>query len=819
MSRTQLIRSVLAFSLLVQGAAAFAQAVAPSPGPAPDLAARWAMLDTYCAECHNSTDWAGGVAFDTLTPADVPHDVKLWESSVRKLRGHLMPPPGNKQPTQAQKDAMVGWLETSLDARTETPRAGYVPVQRLNRTEYANTVRSLLGVEIKVEDLLPPEIEMDGFDNIAAALQTSPAFLDQYLSAARFIAKRAVGTQTPKLSKVLYPAPAGAQDSYKDGMPLGSRGGMSFRHNFPADGEYHLSILDLDVGLYPSAAQSRQTVVIFIDGKEMFRGDVGGPEDLALVDREGADGRAKIIKRFSNIPVKVKAGTRDVVVTFIERARALSDEYVGGIGGQNGGDFGGFGRLPLARLLNGVEVAGPFGPTSLASTPSRDKIFVCHPQSVADEEPCARRIAENLTHRAYRRPVNAADVDHLMPFFAAGRKESGDFDGGVQELVAAVLVSPEYLYRAILPPADSVPGDVYKLSDLELASRLSFFLWSDGPDDELLAAATSGKLSDPAVYEAQVRRMLADPRASALVTGFAMKWLNVDDLHAVDPDPRLFPAFNEQMRQDFSTEIELFLRSILLEDRSIILLLSADYSFLNERMARHYGMSGVFGPQFRRVTLTDPNRFGVLGKSAVLLRTSYGDRTSPVLRGAWIMERVLGAPPTPPPPGVSTNLNVPEGQKVTTLRARLEHHRAAKSCNQCHGVIDPIGLAMENFDVTGAWRDRDDAANARIDASTVLPSGVAVAGPIELRNTLLSRPEQFALAFSQKLMMYGLGRAVEANDLKQVRALVHAAAKSDYRFSDIVLGVVTSDAFRMQARAQEKKEDGKQIQAKVAAVR
>jgi hypothetical protein len=805
MARTRLIRTLLAFSLFVQGAAAYAQAAADP---------RWGMLDTYCTECHNSTDWAGGIAFDTLSPADVPHDVKLWEGAVRKLRGHLMPPPGNKQPTQAQKDAMVGWLETSLDARAETPRAGHVPVQRLNRTEYANTVRSLLGVEIKVEDLLPPEIEMDGFDNIAAALQTSPAFLDQYLSAARFVARQAVGSPTPKLSKTLYPVSGVPQDAYVDGMPLGSRGGLSFRHNFVADGEYHISILDLDIGLYPSAAEWRQTVVMYIDGQEVFRGNVGGPEDLALVDREGADGRAKIIKRFSNIPVKVKAGTREVVVTFIERARALSDEYLGGIGGQNGGDFGGFGRLQLARLLNGVEVAGPFGPTALQSTASRDRIFICHPQSAADEEPCARRIAENLTRRAYRRPVNAADVDHLMPLFAAGRKQAGNFDGGVEQLVAGVLASPDYLYRAILPPADSTPGDVYELSDLELASRLSFFLWSDGPDDELLSVAASGKLSDPKVYEAQVRRMLADPRAAALVTGFAMRWLNVDDLKAVEPDPLLYPAFNEQMRKDFSTEIELFLRSVLLDDKSIMLLLSADYSFLNERMARHYGMTNVFGPQFRRVTLTDPNRFGVLGKSAVLLRTSYANRTSPVLRGAWVLERIMGTPPTQPPPGVSTNLDVPLGQKVTTVRARLELHRAAKSCSQCHGVIDPIGLAMENFDVIGTWRQRDDAADAAIDASTVLPSGVPVSGPIELRNTLLSRPEQFALAFSQKLMMYGLGREVEPDDMKQVRALVHAAAKSDYRFSDIVLGVVSSDAFRMQARSEKSK-----VPTKVAAAR
>ena len=489
----------MALSLAFPGAAALGQANEPTLAPVAvtDPAIRWGMLETYCTECHNATDWAGGVAFDTLSPAEVPHDVKLWEATVRKLRGHLMPPPGSKQPTQAQKNAMVGWLETSLDARVETPIAGHVPVQRLNRTEYANTVRSLLGVEIKVQDLLPPEIEVDGFDNIAAALTVSPAFLDQYIGAARVIAKQAVGSPTPKLSKALYPSPGGSQDSYVDGMPLGSRGGMSFRHNFVADGEYRFSILDLDVGLYPSAAEARQTIVMFVDGKEVFRGNVGGAEDLSLVNREGADGRAKIIQRFSNIPVKVQAGTHEVVVTFVERARALSDEYVGGQGGQNGGDFGGFGRLRLARILNGVEVAGPFGQTALASTPSRDRILVCQPQSVADEPACARRIAEELARRAYRRPVAAAELDELMPFFAAGRKESGNFDGGVEQLVAAVLASPNFLYRAILPAAEAGPGGVHRLSDIELASRLSFFIWSDGPDDELLAAATSGKLSDP----------------------------------------------------------------------------------------------------------------------------------------------------------------------------------------------------------------------------------------------------------------------------------------------------------------------------------
>jgi mono/diheme cytochrome c family protein len=792
--------------------AAFASGLASSQVPATDShadASRWGMLETYCNECHNATDWAGGVAFDTLTPADVPREGKLWEAAVRKLRGRLMPPPGNEQPDQAQIDSMVGWLETNLDANRETPRAGHVSVQRLNRTEYASVVRSLLGVEIKVQDLLPPEIEVDGFDNIAAALSVSPAFLDQYIGAARVIAKQAVGTSKPKLASSHYTAPGGSQDSYIDGMPLGSRGGMSFTHTFPADGEYRLTVIDLDVGLYPQAAETRHTLVIFIAGREVFRADVGGPEDLALVDRGGASGRAELMKRFTNIPANVKAGTHRIDVTFIERANALSDESVDGAGV--------FSRLRVSRVLNGIDVSGPFVVTGLSPTVSRQKIFVCTPTAVDEETGCARMITAHLARQAYRRPVTATDIDKLMPFFAFGREQSGDFDGGVQQLVAAVLSSPDFLYRAILPQGNGLGQRGFALSELELASRISFFLWSQGPDDELIEAASHDKLKDPKVYEQQVRRMIADKRSSALVTGFAMRWLNVDDLHAVDPDPRLFPLFNNALRQDFATEIELYLQDILLGDRNVVSLLSADYSFLNERLARHYGIDSVKGVQFRRVTLTDPRRWGLLGKSAVLLRTSYGDRTSPVLRGAWILERMMGTPATPPPPGVETNLSAVEGQKPTTLRVRLEQHRKAQSCNQCHGVIDPLGLALENFDVTGVWRDDDRAAGAAIDASTVLPSGVAVTGPIQLRTELLRRPDQFVQAFTSKLMMYGLGREIEHTDMPQVRAIVKAAAQKDNRFSAIVLGIATSDAFRMQAPPHEAKPAAKEVKPTIAA--
>lgn len=789
MQRYALLCSVLATSLAIQATAGEQKVNAPH---AHQASQHWGLLEKYCNECHNAEDWAGGVAFDTLLPDQVPQDATTWEATVRKLRGRLMPPPGNPQPSQQEIDRFVSWMEGYLDTAGQGPRAGHVSVQRLNRTEYANAVRDLLGVEVKVDELLPPEIEVDGFDNIAAALSVSPAFLDQYISAARTVAKLAVGDRAPKVSNAFYPAPGGPQE-FQDGMPLGTRGGMKFRHNFPADGEYHFTVKDLSIGLYTQAAESRHTLVILVDGKEVFRGDVGGPEDLALADRKGPEGRAEIMKRFANIPVEVKAGTHDVVVTFIERARAESDEPVDARGP--------FAGLRMPRLADGVEVAGPFKVTGLSRTPSREKIFICEPKAPAEERACAERITEHLARRAFRRPVTRADIDRLMPFFEQGRQEAGGFDTGIRYIVTAVLTSPDFLYRAVQPPKNAADShDTYPLNDLELASRLAFFLWSQGPDDELIKLAAESQLSKPKVMEAQVRRMLADPRASSLVTSFAMKWLNVDDLNAVDPDPRLFPTFNEQLRRDFAEEIRLFLSSILLTDQSVLRLLDANHTFLNERLARHYGIDTVRGPQFRRVELKDEARWGVLGKAAVLLRTSYGDRTSPVLRGAWVLEKLMGTPATPPPPGVETDLSPPKGEMPKTLRARLELHRADKGCNQCHGVIDPIGFALENFDVTGRWRDYDAAAQAPIDASTTLPNGSHVAGPADLARDLLRRPDQFAQAFTEKLLMYAVNRELEYHDMPQVRAIVREAAKSDYRFSAIVLGIVNSDAFRLQSR-------------------
>ncbi len=792
MNRSRLIASAAGAIVLVAAGAVLVQRA----GLLPDRGAEhWNMLDRYCMDCHNTAEAAGGVVYEGLKPENVAQRPALFEKVVRKLHGRLMPPPGNPQPDQADVDAFVGWIERSIDRNAPAHRAGHVPVQRMTRTEYAAAVKDLIGVDIDPAQYLPTEQEVDGFDKIAAALSVSPAFLEQYLSVARRVAHLAVGEPKPKLASVYFPPPGGDQDNYVDGLPLGTRGGVRFRHNFLADGEYHLTISDLDVGLYPRSLETAHTLVMLLDRNEVFRAKLGGEDDLALVDRGGAPGRAEIMKRFADVPVKVTAGVHEVAITFIERSRASTDEAIFGFTPYGGFSYTGQMRAP--RMIGGVEVKGPFGETALTRTASRQKIFVCTPETPAAERGCAERIAAQLARRAFRRPVDQSDIDRLMPFYEAGH--ANGFDAGVEQLVTAVLASPDFLYRGIAPPHGKSPDETFALNDLELASRLSFFLWSQGPDDELLNVAAAGNLRKDSVLAHQVTRMLADPRAKSLVTGFALRWLNVDELKSVDPDVRLFPEWTPALRDDFSTEIELFVESVFLENHGVQDLLTADYTFLNERLARHYGIASVRGPQFRRVHLDDERRRGLLGKGAVLLRTSYGDRTSPVLRGAWVLDKLMGTPPTPPPPNVNTDLTQPAGEKPKTIRARLERHRKDAVCNGCHGVIDPYGLALENFSTTGQWRDVDRQADQPIDASTQLPSGAPVNGPVELRQALLRHPDQFVQALTQKLMMYALGRELEYFDMPQVRAIVHDAASQDYKFAALVTGIVMSDAFRMQA--------------------
>jgi mono/diheme cytochrome c family protein len=761
------------------------------------------MLSTYCFGCHNSRAMIGGLALDGLDLQGAADNAEIWEKALRKLRGHLMPPPGSPQPPQKDLDLFVTGMESTLDNHAKGPKAGYVPIQRLNRTEYAASVKALLGVDLNAADVLPQDAQIDGFDNIAAALSVSPVFLTQYITAARQVARTAIGNPTPRVSNVKYSIAANQNPDLP--LPLGTRGGIRFKHNFPADGEYRITIDDLKVGIYASTLENQSTLVIMIDGKTVFRRSIGGPEDQALHGRKGPAGRAEIMKRFAKIPVQVEAGVHDVVVAFIDRSHVESDHNIAD-------PF--FDALTVVcscappgrrvRLDDGVEITGPYNPTGVSKTFSRALIFVCDPQS-KEESSCAKEITANFARRAFRRPVTADEVARLLKFYEAGRQGGGSFDQGIERIVAAVLASPKFLYRSVSSePIEAgrgtVPNTESALTDLELASRLSFFLWNTGPDDELLNLGEAGGLSRPGEMEKQVRRMLTDPKASSLVTNFAMKWLNLDGLDSVKPDPVLFPGFNDQLRRDFSTEAQAFISSILLEDRSVVDLLTADDTFLNERLARHYGIPGVAGPQFRRVALAEKERWGLLGKAAVQLRTSYGDRTSPVLRGAWVLDKLLGTPPTPPPPDTATDLSQKAGEPPKTVRARLEQHRAKVSCRQCHGVIDPIGLALENFDAIGVWRTMDHQANSPIDASTVLPNGVAIDGVVELRAQLAERPATFVTALTEKLMMYAINRKLEYFDMPQVRTIVRGAAKNDYTLSSIVSGIVNSDSFRKQGQ-------------------
>ncbi len=808
-------RQVLVGVLLI-ATAALLQTMAQTPSAGgPDQ--HRAMLSTYCFTCHNSRVKSGGLALDGLDLQTPVENAQIWEKALRKLRGRLMPPPGNPQPAQKDVDLFVTWMENSLDSGAKGPKAAYVPIHRLNRTEYAASVKALVGVDVNEKEVLPQDIQVGGFDNNASALGISPAFLEQYVTAARQIAKIAVGNPL-RLASVTHNVTA-AQES---GLPLppGTRGGMRFQHNFPADGEYRINVLDLGLGLYTSVLENESALVIMIDGKVVFRKPVGGFEDQTLVDKKGAAGRDEIMSRFAKIPVQVAAGVHDMVVAFVDRSHVETDDNVAaGFNGIGALGFGaGNGRMP--NLRNGIEVIGPYNPTGVSKTPSRDLIFVCDPakrkpdraqpqENAAGESACAQKITENLARRAFRRPVTSEDVNRLMPFYELGREAqarqgeasskdiNGSFDLGIEQVVMAVLASPEFLYRSIHSADTEVT-----LSDLELASRLSFLIWNTGPDDQLLVLAAAGGLTKPGVLDKQVTRMMADPKASSLVISFAVKWLNIADLDAVKPDPALFPDFTEALRRDFSTEARDFLSSILLEDRSVLDLLNADYTFLNERLARHYGISGVYGSQFRKVVLTGTERRGLLGKGAVLLRTSYGDRTSPVLRGAWVLDKLMGTPPAPPPPNTATDLSVKTGEKPTTIRARLEQHREQRVCMQCHGVIDPSGLPLESFDAIGRWRTTDrQADHATIDTRSVLPNGIAINGPGELAAQLSTRPAVFAEALAEKLLTYALNRELEYFDMPQVRAVVRAAAKDNYKFSSIVRGIVNSDAFRKQGAA------------------
>jgi len=767
---------------------------------------QWGLLNEYCVSCHNAEDWAGSLAIDTLSPANIVENTAVWEAAMRKLRGRLMPPPGNDRPAEATIDNFIGIMENYLDtlATTQGSNPGHIAVHRLNRKEYSNAIEDILAMKIDAEDLLPPDITSDGFDNVAEVLQVSPSFLEQYLSAARSISIKAIGEAAPAPEVSAFEAPSLAtQYRHVEGMPLGTRGGFAAEHYFPAEGEYefNVDIASQEGSLqrsYPTWwLQSKHRFILTIDGEEVYSTTLGGTEDADAVDLIQTPAITDIQNRFTKIRLPITAGTHQIAAGFVARTFAESDRIVDHLSPGEGQD-----NIPVVVSF---KTFGPLNPTGVPDVPSRSKIFSCYPMNATEQESCARQIISPLARQAFRRPLTDSDMTPLLQFYQSGL-EQGGFETGIQKALMAMLGSTKFLYRAEPIPEDAQPGQSFQISDMELASRLSFFLWSSGPDEELLNLAEKNHLHEPAVLQEQVRRMLAQPRAETLTNNFAFQWLKIQDIDAIDPDPRIFPEFDKDLRAAFKEELALFVDSILRADRSVLDLLSADHSFLNERLARHYGIDSVRGSQFRQVILADQRRWGLLGKGGVLMLTSYPNRTSPVLRGAYILETLIGTPPAAPPPEVVIDLdNRPPGVAITTVRQRLEAHRVQASCNQCHGVIDPMGLALENFDAIGLWHDIDRYAATPIDATGRMVSGQQLTGPTDLRAALLARPDQFVWALTEKLMTFALGRTIEHYDMPIVRSVARQAADNNYRFEAIVQGIVASTAFQMKSLPAEEK--------------
>jgi hypothetical protein len=738
--------------------AALASGASPA---ASSVSAHRAMLDHYCVTCHNQKAKTANLTFDTMDLSLVGKDSAVWERAVRKLRGGMMPPPGAPRPDPAAVDSFVAFLEVALDnAAIAIPNLGAVPLHRLNRAEYANAIKDVLGVDVDPAALLPRDDVSNGFDNMANVLKVSPSFLDQYISAARDVSIKALADPPPSkpVSIVVRGEPADPTD-----LPIGTRGGTVADHLFPFDGQYEFKV----AGPYP---------ILTLDGVPV-----------------ATTGR-----------IAVKAGIHKVGLTSPARSFAEGDAMLQpfipgqafpGYGFPAGGAGPGGRRAPSGPS---VEVTGPFDPTGKPfETESRQRIFVCRPPDPREESACAARIFSSIAHRAFRRPVADKDLAAPLAFFKDARA-TGDFDAGIQSGLIAILASPKFLYRAEPPPQGMPPGSVSRVSDLELASRLSFFLWSTVPDDELLAVAEQGKLKDPKIFEAQVRRMLASARSRSLVTNFAAEWLKLRDIDTIDPDPFIYPNFDNNLRNAFRREFELFVDSIQREDRSVLDLLTANYTFVNERLALHYGIPNIRGEQFQRVILPDSSRYGLLGKGAILLVTSYANRTSVVLRGNFILENITGTPPSPPPPNVPAFKENKDGEKPHTVRETMELHRANPTCNGCHGLIDPLGFALENFDTIGAWRSKDRYTRTAIDTSGKLIDGTPIAGPDDLRKALMKRPTEFVQTMTEKLLMYSLGRSLEPSDMPAVRAIVRNAARDNYRFSSIVMGIATSAQFQMR---------------------
>jgi hypothetical protein len=762
-----------------------------------------ALLDQYCVGCHNQRLKTADLMLDKADPADPTANAELWEKVIRKLRAGAMPPQGIPRPPAAAVDTFVTYLEASLDrAAAEKPNPGRATLHRLNRAEYGNSIRDLLDLQMDVAALLPPDDESYGFDNNADVLGVSPALLEQYVNASSKIARLAVGDPgIGPVAATYRTRPDLSQDNRVEGLGLGTRGGMVVHHNFPLDGEYTFKIIlarntvDVIRGL-----EEEHQLEITVDGERVQLVTIGGKEDTDALAKNPADER-QVIEARMMARAQVKAGPRTVGATFIKKNSAEND-YI----------LQPFQRITLDPVnevglphIENFIIAGPYKATGPGDTPSRRKIFTCQPGGKTEDVTCARQILSRLARQAYRRPVTDNDLEPLLSFYQSGRNAGGSFDEGIERALRLILSDPQFIFRFERNPRFEHPSEtmlgspVFRLSDLELASRLSFFLWSSIPDDELISVATQGKLQDPAVLEKQVRRMLSDPRSESLVTNFADQWLFLRNMKNTFPDPQEFPDFDDNLRQSLQKETELFVGSIFHEDHNVLDLLNANYTFVNERVAKHYGIPNVYGSRFRKVTLTDENRRGLLGQASILAVTSHTTRTSPVVRGKWILSNLLGTPPPPPPPDVPALKENSEGGKPRTVRERMQEHRANPTCASCHNVMDPLGFALENFDATGRWRTTD--SGAPVDTAGKLVDGTAVNGPASLRQALMSHPDVFVRTLTEKLMIYSLGRGLDYNDMPAVRAIYRDAAKNDYRFSSLILGIVKSTPFQMKTKA------------------
>jgi hypothetical protein len=764
-----------------------------SPNPSP----HGALIKQYCVTCHNERAKTGGLALDGVSLSDIPAGAQVWEKVIRKIRGGQMPPAGMPRPAQASLDAFVAHLETSIDkAALTAPNLRHSTIHRLNRSEYGNAIRDLFALDVDVSSLLPPDEEAYGFDNNATVLNISTSLMERYLSAAWRISSLAIASPriTPSLETFRVRGDL-SQHDHVPGLPMGTRGGIAIDHYFPVDAEYVISPrLYRETVNIVRGLELEHDLEVTLDGQRIVLARFGGPKDEQANYLQPTLAGDEMEKRFQK-RLTITAGPHTIGVAFLKKSSATTVELLQPFERE---------RLdPITPVgipeLDKVTIEGPFNPVRSEKAPSRAKIFTCRPASAQEEPTCARTILSTVARRAYRGPVSDADMTRLLEFYTKERAAGGDFDAGIEGALRFMLVHPRFLYRIEQDPANTAPGSNYRVSDLELASRLSFFIWSSIPDDELLTVASSGRLKNPAVLEQQVRRMLKDERARSLGSNFAGQWLYLRNLRGLQPDADIFPDFDHNLRDALQRETELLFESIVLEDKSVLTLLNADYTFLNERLARHYGVRGIYGTQYRRVAVSNEARRGLLGHGSVLALTSQNNRTSPVLRGKYVLTNILGTPP-PSPPAVVPPLDENPG-KAKSMRDRMDEHRRSPACSGCHKLMDPIGLALENFDGIGRWRTTDNGAI--IDPASELADGTRIDGPVALRQAILRRPEMFARNVTEMLLSYGLGHGVEYYDMPFVRAIVRDGERSGFTFSSLVLGIVKSAPFQSRTSSSE----------------